>query len=361
MKKLVFCFVLLLVIVFANFSFGQSSYENCRAAQTTQRIVKMNRLANPDVIFPNQELMLPVPGLSYPVYYDVTPGDCLWWISKRVNRGDFSPVQRIEPAKPVVEENPQNADSQLKVIDFIRNNFWWLIIALVVVTFIVYKIVTEEQTKDIDPVTAGTPQVPGGVNDHNAYNRMSELAIARFPSATLVIKNIRRGHISGAGEIYYAGSAKPKKINMNNIPAYAGEILVNSKEQTIYFLQGCGNDARQGNFMYGDKFVFTPDVLINPDGSERPLSQEQGEDSVAPVQISPKEEVKQEEPKPVETPVESELYRTISSHILLADEFLKTQTAHKVTLKVTTPQGTVETVLETKTGTQQQKTEEKKN
>ena len=357
MKKLIALFVL--AIVFASFSFGQSSYENRQTANTTKQIAKMNRLANPDLIFPNRELVLPIPGLNYPYIYNVIPGDCLWYISKRINRGEFTHdeegkvVSVIE--KPVI---PDGESLWSKLGDFIALNLIWLLI-LIFVLAVIYKIVKWElsKPKNVVPTTAGAPQV--GVNDRNAHSRINELASTRFPSATLVIKNIRRGHISGAGEIFYAGSAKPKRINLENVPAYAGEILVNGKKQTIYFLQGCGNDARQGNFMSGAKFIFTPDVIINSDGSERPLSQEQVDESEAS-QIAPKEEIKQEDPKPVKISTEPEIYKTISAHTMLADEFLKTQTAHRVTLKVTTSQGTVETVLETKTETKQTKTEEKK-
>ena len=341
MKK--FFVLLVLAISFASFSsFGlvrikpKSVHpENTRIANTVNQISGMNNLANPDLIYPRQLLLLPVPGQSHPVYYDVVYGDNLWFISNRINRGDFAPIQQVQMDPDVEKPSiPGGMSFWYKYGDFIVSNFLWLLL-LIFILAVIYKIVKAEKNKpkNIDPTTAGPAQVPGGVNDQNAHSRIHELAAARFPSATLVIKNIRRGHISGAGEIFYAGSVKPKRINLQNVPTYAGEILVNSKEQTIYFLQGCGNDARQGNFMSGEKFVFTPDVIINPDGSERSLDSTAPEAEAKPVENA--NATKEEAQKSSEAG--SELYKISMAHTKLITEMLEKNLVHS---------GTTETFLE---------------
>ncbi|MEI7689284.1 MAG: LysM peptidoglycan-binding domain-containing protein [Candidatus Nomurabacteria bacterium] len=360
MKK--FFVLLVLVISITSFSFGSYvgfGQSNTQISKTSKQIERINRLVNPNLIYPDQELLLPIPGLSYPIYYNVVTGDCLWYLSKRINRGEFTPTEEV--IAPIIEkQNPQGESFWLKYGDFIASNFLWLLL-LIFVLAVIYKIARWELSKprNVDPATAGAPQVPGGVPDAGAHNRILEIARNHYPSATLNLKNVRRGFLSGTANVHYANE-KTKKINLKNVPSYAGEILVNGEVKTIYFLQPCGNDANRGDYMEGKDLVFTPSVFISENGNESPLSTNDKVIDEKVPQIVPKEETKQEEPEPVETSTESEIYKTISAHTMLADEFLKTQTAHRVTLRVTTPQGTVETVLETKTGETKTKNEEKK-
>lgn len=356
MKK--FLVFLVLAIFITNFSFGGS-----RETQVANSIEKakyanwlLSGIDNPDKIKPGQIVWIPIPAKE---------GDNEWWIFDRV-----LPWNEVTPDTTVYYNDDQNSVADPENEASKKSNFWntlllglplfiWLIIAAIVFAIIMQiradKKRGQEREWSQDPVTAGTAQVPGGIDDESAYSRMNQLAHTNFPSARIEIKNIRRGTLSGPGEIFYA-EGNPKKINLKNVPAYAGEILVNSKEQTIYFLQGCGNDARQGNFMSGEELIFTPDVIINEDGSESQLPQEQGKDSVSTEQTQAAKKSLEEKAEATEIEkgksVEitgSDLLKIATGHQSVVDEFLKGQNAHKVTMKVTTPNGAiVETILETK-------------
>lgn len=149
----------------------------------------------------------------------------------------------------------------------------YLLLALFCICFLIMILLIKHnlrknKEKNIDPVTAGPPQVPGGINDEQAFGRYENYAHHRFPQAeNILIKNIRKGTLSGPAVVHYGKSFhnETKKINLKNEQAYAGEILVDNKEYTVYFLQGCGNDARAGNFMTGKELVFTLEKeLTNP-------------------------------------------------------------------------------------------------
>jgi len=176
--------------------------------------------------------------------------------------------------------------------------------------------------RNIDPVNAGPPQVPGGVSDSGAYSRMLEIARNRFPGANLAIRNIRRGLLSGLADVSYA-DGKTRKINLKKVHAHAGEIMVNGQSQTIYFLQGCGNDARSGSFMQGKDLVFTPDVAINEDGSESPL----------PVPLVAEEKVKESSAPVVD--LGSEFHQHADKVLVIIADTLKNEAKHKVVFKIT--------------------------
>lgn len=256
-----------------------------------------NGVYDPNKIWPGQILDFFENDTQYQV--TVNPGDTQDDIVRKLetvkNEGSEVRISNDSlvpplPQAPEISSSVQKSDP-LGILDFLlRIPDWILVIMIVLIVSAILYFFFERGRKirtarNVDPITAGPPQVPGGVNDAGAHNRIAQLAEARYPSAHLQINNIRRGTLSGPGEVFYSGTEEPKEINLKDVPAYAGEILINGKDETIYFLQGCGNDARMGNYMSGDEFIFTPDVIINEDGSASPL----------PVEI----QAVGEEPKPV--------------------------------------------------------------
>lgn len=204
----------------------------------------------------------------------------------------------------------------------------FLISGLLLFAYFLY----EMRFRNIDPVTAGKPQVEGGVNDTEAHNRMTEIAENRFPGSRLDVKNIRRGTLSGKAIVFYQGEEKPKRINLRKVPAYAGEIMVNGTEQTIYFLQGCGNDARRGDYFTGTGLTFVPEVLINQDGTESPIPS----GNIPETEIKePVVKVEKEKSDSVIAASSSDEVMISNDHATVADEFLKTQRAHRVTMEYT--------------------------
>lgn len=331
-----------------------------RSEPLNRELLKWNR----GYIYPGDLMIFAYPEVGDELYRQVEKGDYPLGMSMDIIR-----------TKPQKENYGYSGGENSNAVGANDNNeepaafaeFWedlkslpmWPWILLLIAAGIAIMMGKEQKAKKVnsernsDPVKAGPAQVEGGVNDQSAHFQMKEKAERLFPSATLVITNIRRGHLSGPGEIFYAGSDKPKEIILENVPAYSGEILVNGKEQTIYFLQGCGNDARSGNFMSGKEFTFTPDVLINRDGSERPL------DTSAPVieVVEEKVEVAPEK-KVIVLSQRTELDKLVIAQAQLAQEFMSSNNAHKVTMKTTLENGmsseiTLEAKIEPKTQPQQ--------
>ena len=242
---------------------------------------------NPNLVFPGQNLtFLFTNGIEKSIL--VVKGDNQWTIVRdkisKMEKQNGPVVNYPELVPPVRVTVVQPSEPELTPFP------WWSLIGLIFLALFIYFVyrLFSDRYRNIDPVNAGEPQVEGGITDSIAHNRMSELAAQQFPGATLIIKNIRRGLLSGPADIFYAGSEKPKKINLKDVHAYAGEISVNGHIQTIYFLQGCGNDARMGNLMSGEGLTFIPDVIINEDGSVTQIL------TPAPVVIESTEEVKKE-------------------------------------------------------------------
>jgi hypothetical protein len=272
MKK--FFVFLVLATCFANFCFAQSSLENIQVYKAIEMAkdvnLKRSGITDPDKIWPGQIVWVPV---------SANLGDSEWKIVEKVL---FPPITQpipmvTEPKSTAVPVIPGTEENDSGFWNFLSATPWWVWLIVILITL--GMIINSHLESQKNPVTAGPPQIPGGVNDTRAYSRMNEIAQDRFPGARLDIKNIRRGTLSGHAIVHYA-EGKTKKLKLNNVAAYAGEIMINNQLETIYFLQGCGNDAQEGDYMYGDELVFTPVVVINQDGSESPLPQEQGNSAV---------------------------------------------------------------------------------
>lgn len=152
------------------------------------------------------------------------------------------------------------------------------ILVIIYCAFLLYAyipLLLEKKRVNIDPITAGPPQVEGGISDDMAYDWTMKKAQNKFPGANIEISDIKFGRLSGPSDVSYFNVEKPKKINLHNIFAYQGKILVNGRKEKIYFLQACGNDARQGNFMSGEKLVFTPEATIMTNKSKPEIKEEE--------------------------------------------------------------------------------------
>ncbi len=257
----------------------------------SKRINQEAGITNPDTIYPGQVLtFLFQDGVERSI--TIEHGDNQWKVLKNKlsllieTHGSVMPYPDPKPDSVKqdsvpVNPNPGSSKSSWNALP----DIWgfivdiWPLFALIALVLIVYFLILAirgliKRFRDMheNPVTAGPPQVHGGVNDANAHSRMQQVAESRFPGARIDIKNIRRGWLSGLAKVFYA-DGKTKKLRLRDVPSYAGETRINGRDETIYFLQGCGNDARVGNYMMGD-LEFRPDVIINTNGSESPIPEE---------------------------------------------------------------------------------------
>lgn len=287
---------------------------------------------------------------------DVNKGDCLWTMSKQFLYGSAIPYIPETPSgaltnKPLPREN--------EFLAFLVNLPWWAWLLLLFFTFCLFMTIREsvknsERRKEwkLDPIRSGEPFNPNGVSSSEAHTRMEEIIRNQYPGATFAIKSMRRGVLNGQAIVWYKGKPTPQERIFDSVAGYEAVTEINGREETVYCLQGCGNPIRVGDFFKaGAEFSFTPDAVINEDGSEIPIVVEE-----ELVEIKPETE---EGPKPPEV-VGSELYRIASTHAVLAEDLLKANSAHRITLRITTPGGSVETVIEVKNDAKTKKSDEEK-
>ncbi|MBQ9742952.1 MAG: LysM peptidoglycan-binding domain-containing protein [Ruminococcus sp.] len=67
---------------------------------TTEEIIELNDIKDPQLIYPGQVLKIPVDKPRAPMYYTVRPGDSLWEIAKRYGLNVNDIIAYNNPANP---------------------------------------------------------------------------------------------------------------------------------------------------------------------------------------------------------------------------------------------------------------------
>lgn len=143
---------------------------------------------------------------------------------------------------------------------------WWLLEILFILSLIFW-ISYQKDLKNLkDPVNSGPAQVEGGVDDEHAAQRAHNIATSQGLDP-LRVTNIQRGRFFGKAKVCYADKPNGTYKRFSGEVGYRGTILrANGIEEVVYFLQGCGNDVRRGQYMTGINFVpdeAQPEVLSN--------------------------------------------------------------------------------------------------
>ncbi len=150
--------------------------------------------------------------------------------------------------------------------------WFWIIVLALLLLFVLYKIfLLRREKSEADPIGSGDPQVKGGVTDENAAQRIMNIAEARGFNP-LKVTNIQRGRLYGRGNVSYANIPSGLIKRFRGEVGYRGIILrTDGTQQTIYFLQPCGNDAQERFFTHLD-FVadeIQPEVLRSYNDANR--------------------------------------------------------------------------------------------
>lgn len=194
-------------------------------------------------------------------------GDSQWKILKSkisaliASYGPVVPFPKNPPpnVKPS-EKNPVSASTD--------GTNWYnlgvpLLIAAIIgfIALIFYLANKYKQEAKKDPVTSGPAMRPGGITDENALAYATQVASRQFNNPNLQVREVQRGMLSGKNlEVFYAGNVTPQRRTFTNQPAYRGIVNLNGTDQFVYFLQGCGNDVRVGNYFTGQNIQFNANV-----------------------------------------------------------------------------------------------------
>ncbi len=298
-----------------------------------------NGVDNPNLIMPGQTLSYHFKD-GYIYVFTVQPGESQYSIVR-----DRLPVLIAIHGEVVA---PPQKDSVMEdtilPMDPVKKDWyegdvpWWMwpiVVALIALAaFGGSRAGRNERKRYEDPVTAGPPQVSGGVGDRGARARVQQIAQDQFPSANIQVENVRRGRLSGPAMVHYAGVNPQQKV-LDNIFAYAGEVTINGIRQTVYFLQGCGNDARRGNFMTGSELLFTPDAEIAEDGTASPITPAPAVTDAPPAQQAEEQKVAKVTEEGSSGNTSSEFHNRSMKALEVVDKFLsKKDLKHKVEIRI---------------------------
>ena len=197
------------------------------------------------------------------VYVMIRPGEKLVGLEKLGIIATLTPIDRLHlPQQTAVYEVPT---TPMWV--------WWLH-ALAVLLFIFACLVYRMLNRD--PVNSGPAMVPGGVTETNATTAMQQVAAraagynsgeSRHPDIYQQFTILRQivGRIWGDMTVRYAdGQSIPRRLN--GVRAYEARVIFpNGTIETLYMLQGCGNDLRYAGisrYLPGPEFRFERDPVV---------------------------------------------------------------------------------------------------
>lgn len=273
MKKIIFCAVLLCTIAFvANAQTALTNAQIDKIVNQSKEANLTNGVIDPNKIKPGQTLTFMFENGAVKTI-TVEEGDSQWKILRdklplliQQNGGvvDYDKSkEKVGSSDPVGTAGPSDESNALP--------WWmWVLIAIGIVALIVLVNMYTQGEKEAkkDPVTSGTPMhASGPVSDEHALGYMQEVARRQFSDQNITVTKIEHGTLSGVNVLVsYAGELLPKRRTFANVPAYRGQVRVGNatEERTAYFLQGCGNDARMGNYFTGANIQFTPDPVQSP-------------------------------------------------------------------------------------------------
>lgn len=175
---------------------------------------------------------------------------------------------------PVVPAAAPKTETIIQFVDRVPGWMWWLIAllglaALVLIAYLIYN----RRVLDVNPVDSGPSVVHGGVTDQSAPAAFQQMAARQWghPPSTAVhsstyqnftVLRTTAGRIWGTLNVRYAdGREVPRHLHGER--AYRAEVrFPDGRTETLYMLQGCGNDLRYGGisrYLPGPEFRFEAD------------------------------------------------------------------------------------------------------
>ncbi len=195
------------------------------------------------------------------VYVMVRPGEKLVGLEKLGITATLPPIEQLRLEQP---------PAQVYRIATTPAWVWWplaLTVGILIAIWLIYRMLTR------DPVNSGPAMVPGGITEANATSEMQQVAARAYGLSQRASQDYRHyqqftvirqtvGRIWGNMTVRYAdGRSVPRRLNGER--AYEAEVrFPDGRTETLYMLQGCGNDLRYdgiSRYLPGPKFRFEAD------------------------------------------------------------------------------------------------------
>lgn len=136
-------------------------------------------------------------------------------------------------------------------------------------------VVKPQAAANNNPVTAGPPMTPGGVNATNADKAFQQMASRQNGGhyQDFVVLKHTQGRVHGQMTVAYADGTEREWVLTGQQAWQARVLFPNGHVETLYMLKACGNDLRFGGvhrYQPGADFRFVPDPVVAPEVAPQP-------------------------------------------------------------------------------------------
>jgi hypothetical protein len=364
MKKIFFIMAVLCTMV----AFGQQySARDILIGKLIHQNMGLNpHISNPDLIFPNDPFFF-----SFQSGFDTTliveKGNTLtslvdMLLSLEEEHGPIvvGPTQSAESEKQS-DNSAENLDRQTEI------PWWAFLIMALIVSWIFYNVFVRRSIGNSagrfseNPATEGIPFVEGGVRSENVENHFVDLALRDNPGLDrrrVEVKGVQKKYVSTPGgkscRVRFADGTS-QLLSFRNTPGWTAMVSVDGGktfERQVYF-EECGNPLQFGKGMKAEDLILS-DTPISFGDEPIQTQNEVLEKPVVEEAIDLDKTIKELESILKERLAEggnTDVATVSRDQAAAADEFFKTQKAHRATLRFERRSDgsvVVESVFETK-------------
>lgn len=310
--------LLVLAILFANFSFGQKfgfsedaeKHPNTKIANVVEKAKPFNRIAgiyDLNKIWPKQIVWVPV---------EVKKGDTFWSISRNIIYPEVPEYFSVK-AEPQLDSSPSEEDlNSKKVTSGPKYLPWWswFLLIGILFSFIGMGLIIHGMQKKVNgkfstnPTKEGKPFVEGGIESENeASSHFMNLARRSNPGlnpSKIVIKDKERVYIStpdGDSAVVEFADGTKDNLCFRNVIGWIAMVSINGGKtfKKEAFFNDCGNPVYSRTSMKVNGLILTKEPLVF--GDETNQNREVFEkDSVSTEQIAEAKKSIEEKAKTVE-------------------------------------------------------------
>jgi hypothetical protein len=297
-----------------------------KIANTIERsrsINELNGIMNPDSIYPGQNVRFI---LENGEIYDhqVLPLETETGILLEFYEWQEKPFRNVVTFTHVPDSGSNSPDYFLegKEKSFLGKHPYLLVLFALVALMLLY-VWTRKDKKAVDPTTAGSPFVEGGVHSQKeAEEHFFQLLAQKYPNSRIKLIDVQPKFLHTTGEgaqrIEYADGTH-QRHEFRNMPGFQGQVSIDDGEfETEYFLEKCGNPVSWRRSFRKSKRIFATDEPL--DYIDESIF------DASFMETNPAEETQKTEEE--ENSQNSELSIIVAQHLSMTKEFMSKRNAY---------------------------------